>query len=93
LGSLLRDEGGLALGQDENSGHKDKFVGLARQIGVRGQRLVERTLVVVGTIPPLAVGIDAEDVIVRQNVFVPRLLDPLCVVGERPRVVADLELR
>src|SRR5205085_8453377 len=68
LGRLLGDQGGLALGEDDDAGHQlDR--GDRGQIAEEHQRLVKGGADVVGTGPaPVDGGVGAEDVVVGEQV-------------------------
>ena len=93
LGHLLGQEGGLALGSDEDGGGETQ-PGDAGQVGEEDQRLMERGVDVVGA-TDVAVhrGVGPQDVVVRRQVVVAQIRGGLPVGAHGAQIAADLGLR
>ena len=86
LGSLLGDEHGLALRQDEHRRGELEVAGEGGGEGEERERLVEADVLVVGALEAAgAVRVGPDDVVVGEQVTHAQLLDPLDVGADAPR--------
>ena len=93
LGSLLRHQRGLALGEDQHARHQLDAARDAREVAEQHERFVERRVLVVGPGPAaLAVRVGAEHVVEHEQVAVAERLDGLGEVLDDRRVTADFGL-
>jgi hypothetical protein len=92
LGGLLGDQGGLALGQDDDAGDQLQ-PGQGGQVAEQHHGLVERGGDVVGAgVAGVPGRVGAEDVLVGEQVSEAEVLDALGVGADGARVGADLGL-
>ena len=92
LGRLLRDQGGLALGQDDHA--SDQFQrGQCGQVAEENEGLAERGPDIVGPVPRTVDGwVGSEYVVVDQHVPVSSAFDLLPPDPDSPGVVAEFGL-
>ena len=93
LGGLLGDQGGLALGQDDDAGAHFNLFGDGGQIAEHYERLVEHIVLVVGAVPLGALGrVGAQHMVKDQQVCVAQGLGGLGKILDGGRVGADFGL-
>ena len=91
LRRLFGDQHGLPLREDQHRGDEVDRRGACRQEAVQHERLVERDVLVVRALEATrAIPIDADDMVVDQQVREPERFDTLRVRTDRTGVVADL---
>jgi len=90
---LLRHQGRLALGQDDNAGHEVYSLGKGSEIGYQGKRLVSHTLVGVGEVVNFGVvlRICSENVIEDADVVIAQVLGGLDEAADGAKVVPDFD--
>jgi len=96
LRRLLGDQGGLALGEDQDRGAELEPLADRRDVAEQDEGLVEHVDLAVGALQALEVvgsGIGAENVIEGQEMIEAHLLHRLDVVADADRIGADLGLR
>ena len=93
LRGLLGDQGGLALGKDDDGGYEPDAAGDASEVAERHERLVKR---VGGGVVPRPSGprgrVGAEDVVVEDEVFVAEVFRRLGELADGAGVFAELVL-
>ena len=93
FGGLLGDQGGLALGQDDDAGAHFNLFGNGGQIAEHHERLVEHIVLVVGAVPLGALGrVGAQHMVKDQQVFVAQGLSGLGKILDGGGVGADFGL-